>query len=260
MKLPYFFRRHFGQGLTLVSAVSLALFTTVQAPWFGLLLAIGIAAAILSLVVDSRDQDYNRQLIAERDEAAARTTALERDRESTADSAMMAAYALTVDMARLCAADYNTIRASVYVRGAAEWILVTRYSANATFQESGRRTVPFNSGLLHRAFERSRAEAFDLPDRGRAPAQYEREQGKLGLPSGLSSKLTMPSRSYALFRFEGAPTEPRSRIFILCVESTEPQGIGPADVSDALSRWWPSFHKVFDNTVQTNALIPAKQK
>ncbi len=247
IRVAEYLRDHGGQFLTGLAAVLLSTFTVFPDFWFWLTLLAGVGAAVAAIFAESGKQAeigrLERQLKTVGGERDVAKSALDRKVES----AHLIAHAVAVDMARLCEVDVNTVRASVYERRESDWIRLVRYSASAAYREGGRKTIPLGSGLLQRAFERAHAEVVDLPDRERAPVQYEKEQVKLGLQPGLSEKLIMPSRSYGLFRFEGPPTDPLVRTFVLCLESTDPQGVVGGQVGDLLEPWLWSLHRVYAN-------------
>lgn len=240
-------RRHMGQILTVISGVLLALFTIFPGYWDWVILIVGVACALGAIMTEGRKQDANEKLAGDLAQAKKALAANSSALELRSGSARTLAHNLIVDISRLCDVDENTVRASIYERREGDWVRVARYSASAAYRGTGRLKIPLGAGLLQRAFERAHAEAVDLPVRERAPAQYEREQARLGLEPAVSGNLTMPSRSYALFRFEGPPTEPNVRTFVLCLESTEPQGVIAAQLWDQLTPWWWSIHRVCSN-------------
>jgi hypothetical protein len=226
----------------------LALTTFTLAPggwWRFCLFLVGFFALGSAVVLESRKNERLSEMQGTIDEQAndlaKRTVCAERGLES----ARRTAHELLVSVATLCPGDQNNTRVTVYERVDEQWVRVGRYSASTVHRESGRKAIPLESGLLHRAMERSKGYAKDLPDPHHAPGQYEKEQRDLGLPEGLSRHLGMASRSYALFRFEGHPSAQENATFVICIESTEPQGADVSELERLLKPWLVTLHGAF---------------
>lgn len=238
-------RRRRVQAATLGASVALASFSVLRLPWSALVFGAGFVLGGLALWMEGKKLDKQESLegvlaeaVATRATCTAEVIALNEEARKVADEALIA-------VIERCGGDPSTLRASVYFRNESEWRRIARYSGNAAFRDGGRATVPLGSGLLQLAFERGGAEANDLPDRSRAPAQYEREQMQLGLAVGMSAAFRMQSRSYAVFRLEGSPAERPIRTLVLCVESTGPQGVVRSALFEELAAWFPALHRAF---------------
>jgi hypothetical protein len=243
------------QILTAVSAIALGAFTAPTGTlWTAVVLAVGIFSAACAVFWESRKADRLERVslalaTAESDLRDSRERRMELE-----DDARRAAHELLVAVAGICGGDPNDLRTSMYVRRAASWHRLGRYSASARHRESGREVIPLEEGLLHRAFDRSTADAKDLPNRDRAPVQYETEQCKLGLAPGRSQSLGMSSRSYLLFRIEGQPSATPGPTFVLCFESMDPQGLDPQGLADVFDPWRGALHIAF---ARVEALLTA---
>lgn len=245
MKVRTWIWRRRGQTATLGATLTLASFSVLRQPYAAIVFCIGLVLGLLALRIEEARLDRADELAAElnsaRDDAGGKAARL----GTYLEDARLAIDEVLVALIRHCEADLDNVRATVYLRREQDWVRLARYSSNAAFRESGRTSIPLGSGLLQRALERSTAEANDLPDRERAPAQYEREQIRLGLLADQCSMLRMPSRSYALFRIEGAVTARPRKTFILCIESTDPRGAVRGALSDAIGNWIPLLHRIF---------------
>lgn len=233
------------QIATVVASIALATFTALELPWLAIVLGLGIIAAITSVASEEARLDRAKEQSSRIAQLEAEAVAHGQALQGASDAARRSADEALVSLVSVCGGDPNKVRATVYYRREFDWVRLARYSANVAFKESGRLLLPLSHGLLNRALERSVAEANDLPDRERAPREYDREQIRLGLEPGASGHLRMPSRSYALFRIDGPPTERPARTFVLCLESTEPAGVVRADLSRALGAWLPAMHRAF---------------
>ena len=242
--LVWFWRRR-AQALTLLAAIALALFSSVMLPWAGIIFGTGIVLGILALWSEGGEFDRNQALAESLGKAESSLQACGAGADATARDARRSLDEVLLAVIGQCGGEPGTVRASVYFRREEGWVRVSRYSSNAAFRDSGRVTIALGQGLLQRAFERSTAEANDLPDPARAPTQYEREQVRLGLLPGTCASFTMASRSYAVFRIEGRPTERPIQTYVLCLESTEPWGVVLSALSEALSDWLPAMHRTF---------------
>jgi len=234
------------QILTATAAIALATFTAPNSDlWTIVVLLLGIACASGAVIWESRKAYRLDEVSAAFDASEQELVGVKARVATLEEEANRTAHELLVAVSGICSGDPNDLRTSIYVRREKSWHRLGRYSASARHRDSGRPVIPLEEGLLHRAFDRSRGDAANLPIRQRAPGQYETEQCKLGLPPGRSETLGMAARCYLTFRIEGQPSATPGPTFVLCFESMDPQGLNPKELTEAIDPWRAALHVTF---------------
>lgn len=242
------------QVLTTGAAVALAVFTVPHKPWNILLFIAGTASAAGAIFLESRKRSLleqrDRELRTEREKVRAESNKVAQLRSEVEETA----YELLVALSELCGGEANDLRTSIYIRQESSWVRLGRHSARTRYRESGRTVIPLEEGLLHRAYDRSVADAKGLPDRLKDPVRYEEEQCRLGLKSGMSPALVMAPRSYALFRIDSRPAATPGATFVLCFESDRPQGLDRAELEPRVQPWTFAVHLAYTRVANLSRL------
>lgn len=234
------------------AALALAVFAALHKPWNGVLFAAGLSLTLWAILLEGSRRGALEKLEAD--------LALARSQLSTANGRVTdlcnevkaTSYEMLVALSDLYVGDPNDLRVSVYVRQDENWVRLGRHSARSRYRESGRATIPLEEGLLHRAYDRSRADAKGLPDRERDAVRYDEEQNRLGLRKGASPGLVMAPRSYALFRIDSRPAATPGATFVLCFESTRPQGLELTELEKLVAPWTCAIHLVFTRVFEVH--------
>jgi hypothetical protein len=192
----------------------------------------GVAVQLLATIRQEHEKEVTDELREKLKESDQNVVALQRSRKEQRSAASGCLDEASRVLAELVSLPVDG-RLSVYRRLDTGWHRMARHCENLEWRSSGRRVLPLEEGLLHRAYQRGSAAASGLPDSRTDPRAYADEQRQLGVPRSALANQRMRSRSYALSAF------PRpggvDRLYVVVIESTDPQGVTLPTLQTTLS-------------------------
>lgn len=167
--------------------------------WRPVLIVIGLALFALAAVNTARRQRRLDQLQEEHKRFA--------DQAEAGARALLRLIFHELGALRDAAGYLSAERVSLLRCEGDHFILIGRRSANPTYDRGlGRQRYPEDEGCIATAWQESKTSADDLPAPGNTKPWNEEwlgAQEELGVPRVVAEDLTMPSRSYFVFRIEG---------------------------------------------------------